>query len=259
MRTPRDPSVVAIIQARMGSSRLPGKVLMQIGDKPMLFHVVMRARKAQSVGRVVVATTSDPSDEPVVELCRDHGFPFFRGDPLDVLDRYYQAACLFQAKTIVRITGDCPLMDPREIDRTVEAFQAAGVDFAANRLPPPWKRTTPIGMDIEVVTFDALSRAWREAEAIFEREHVMPYLYDQEGRFEILLVDHDPDIGHLRLTVDTVEDLKLVREIFKYSDNSDEISINEILRLFKKYPELTQINARIHHKSFKDVDQKVNK
>jgi len=259
MRTTRDPTVVAIIQARMGSSRLPGKVLKQIGSKPMLFHVVLSARKAKSIGQVVVATTTDPSDDPVVELCRDHGFPCFRGDPLDVLDRYYQTACLFQAKTIVRITGDCPLMDPREIDRTVDAFKEADVDFAANRLPPPWKRTTPIGMDIEVVTFDALSRAWREAEAIYEREHVMPYMYDQEGRFEILLVDHDPDIGHLRLTVDTVEDLKLVREIFKYSDNSDEISINEILRLFKKYPELTQINARIHHKSFKDVDQKVNK
>ncbi|MEA3326254.1 MAG: glycosyltransferase family protein, partial [Chloroflexota bacterium] len=179
MDKPRDSAVVAIIQARMGSSRLPGKVLMPIGGEPMLYRVVVRARHAKSVGLVVVATTTDPSDDPVALFCRRRGFPCFRGDPLDVLDRYYQAAIQFNAATVVRLTADCPLIDPHEIDRTAKAFFESNVDFAANRLPPPWKRTTPIGMDTEVVTFDALARAWQEADEKYEREHVMPYLYDE--------------------------------------------------------------------------------
>jgi len=252
---PRDPSVVAIIQARMSSTRLPGKVLMDIGGKPMLHQVVQRVRHAQSVGQVVVATTHDPSDDPVAEYCRMQGFPLYRGALQDVLDRYYQAARLFSASAIVRITGDCPLMDPRQIDRTVRAFIEAGVDFAANRLPPPWQRTTPIGMDIEVVSFDALARAWREAEAKYEREHVMPYLYDQAGRFRTLLVDHDPDLGHLRLTVDTPEDLVLVRRIFTEFGNTDDLSLHALGKFFEKEPELRQINANVHHKSFTDVDR----
>ena len=252
----RDTGVVAIIQARMGSSRLPGKVLKDIGGEPMLFRMVVRARRAQTVGRVVVATTTDASDDPVAAFCRARGIPCFRGDPFDVLDRYYQAAILFGARTIVRLTADCPVIDPKEIDRTVNAFKAAGVDFAANRLPPPLKRTTPIGMDTEVVTFDALARAWREAEAKYEREHVMPYLYEEEGRFQVLLVDHDPDLGHLRLTVDTPEDLTLIRTIYAYFGNADDFSQDEILALLDQHSELLQVNAAVEHKGFKDVDQR---
>ena len=256
MMNPRDPSVLAIIQARMGSSRLPGKVLADIGGKPMLLHVVLRARRAQTPGRVIVATTTDPGDDPIVEFCRAKGIPCFRGDAMDVLDRYYQAARAFNGRTIVRLTADCPLIDPSEIDRTLRAFFDSKVDFAANRLPPPWKRTTPIGMDTEVVRFDALERAWREAEEKYEREHVMPYFYDQEGRFKTLLVDHEPDLGHLRLTVDTPEDLTLVRNIFRVFNNSDEISLNEILDLLEKNPGWLKINANIHHKSFTEVDSR---
>jgi len=176
---------------------------------------------------------------------------------MDVLDRYYQAALNFKAATVVRLTADCPLIDPNEIDRTIKAFFDSNVDFAANRLPPPWERTTPIGMDTEVVTFDALARAWREADEKYEREHVMPYLYDEAGRFRILLVDHDPDIGQLRLTVDTAEDLTLVRRIYQYFDNTDEFSLPDILTLLEKHPEYLQINANISHKSFEDVDERL--
>lgn len=256
MTVPRDPGVTAIIQARMGSSRLPGKVLKDIGARAMLFRVVVRARRAQTVGQVVVATTSDPADDPLAEYCRRHGFPCFRGDPFDVLDRYYQAARAFEAGTIVRLTADCPVIDPGEIDRTVRAFFAAGVDFAANRLPPPWKRTTPIGMDTEVVTFAALARAWREAEEKYQREHVMPYLYDREGRFRILLVDHDPDLGHLRWTVDTPEDLALLRRIYGHFEGQDDFTFQELLRLMQEHPELRRINAAVAHKSYRDVDQR---
>ena len=256
MDRPRDPGVVAIIQARMGSSRLPGKVLKDIGGVPMLARVVVRARRARSLGRVVVATTTDPGDDLLAAYCRKQGFPVFRGDPYDVLDRYYQAATRFDAEIIVRLTADCPVIDPREIDRTVSAFLDAKVDFAANRLPPPWHRTTPIGMDTEVVTFRALARAWREAEAKYEREHVMPYFYEEAGRFNILLVDHDPDLGDLRLTVDTPEDLELVRKVFDRFGNTDEFSMAEMAALLENHPELRQLNAAVTHKTYRDVDDR---
>jgi spore coat polysaccharide biosynthesis protein SpsF len=252
----RDPSVVAIIQARMGSSRLPGKVLRDIGGKPMLHRVVVRARRAQTVGLVVVATTWDKSDDPVAGFCQAQGFPFYRGDPLDVLDRYYQAAKRFEAQTIVRLTGDCPLIDPFEIDRTVRAFQETEVDFAANRLPPPWRRTTPIGMDTEVVTYDALQKAWREADQKHQREHVMPYFYEEHGRFKVLLVDHDPDLGDYRLTVDTPEDLTLVCKIYDHFGNSDNFSLNEMVEVLNRYPDWQAINAGVSHKGYLDVDQR---
>lgn len=253
---PRNPSVIAIVQARMGSSRLPGKVMLDIGGKPMLFRVVVRARRAQTLGRVIVATTTEASDDPIAQFCRSNGFPFFRGHPWDVLDRYYQAAHYFEAETIVRLTADCPMIDPGEIDRTVRAYFEANVDFAANRLPPPWKRTTPIGEDTEVVSIGALAEAWRDAEAKYTREHVMPYFYEEAGRFKILLVDHHPDIGHLRLTVDTPEDLQLTREIYSRFDNSDDFTLTEVLRLLDQHPELLQINASVVHKNYKEVDER---
>jgi spore coat polysaccharide biosynthesis protein SpsF len=222
----------------------------------MLARVVVRARRARSLGRVVVATTTDPGDDLLAAYCRKQGFPVFRGDPYDVLDRYYQAARRFDAEIIVRLTADCPVIDPREIDRTVSAFLDAKVDFAANRLPPPWHRTTPIGMDTEVVTFRALARAWREAEAKYEREHVMPYFYEEAGRFNILLVDHDPDLGDLRLTVDTPEDLELVRKVFDRFGNTDEFSMAEMAALLENHPELRQLNAAVTHKTYRDVDDR---
>ena len=240
----------------MGSSRLPGKVLKDIGGKPMLFHVVLRARHAQSIGQVIVATTTEPEDDPVAVFCRKRGFPCYRGDPVDVLDRYYQAAKAYRAEMVVRLTADCPIIDPAEIDRTVSAFFRSGVDFAANRLPPPWERTTPIGMDTEVVSFEALTRAWQDATADYEREHVMPYFYDKEGRFNIMLVDHAPDLGHLRLTVDTPEDLRLIRLIVEHFDGSYDFSLDEVIDFLENHPELLQINALIDHKAFNDIDER---
>lgn len=250
----RNEGVVAIIQARMGSSRLPGKVLREIDGQPMLYRVVVRARHAQTVGRVVVATTTDPGDDPVEAFCRRQGFPVFRGDPFDVLDRYYQVARMYNAETVVRLTADCPLLDPAEVDRTVRAFQAAQVDFAANRLPPPMKRTTPIGMDTEVVTMAALTRAWQQATAKYAREHVMPYLYEEPGRFRTLLVNHDPDWGSLRLTVDTAEDLELIRRITAHFGGGNDFGMAEAVAYLQQHPELGEINAGIQHKTFKDVD-----
>jgi spore coat polysaccharide biosynthesis protein SpsF len=249
---------VAIIQARMASSRLPGKVLRDIGGEPMLVRVVERVKRARTVHMVGVATTDDPSDDPVVMLCAERGYPVWRGSQFDVLDRFYRAAKQFGADVIVRVTADCPVIDPEVIDHTVTSFFRVGVDFAANRLPPPWKRTYPIGLDTEVVSFKALERAWNEATEKYQREHVMPYFYDQEDRFKILVVDTEPDYGSLRWTVDTPEDLELLRLMYARFDNRDDFSWKEVLALFKREPELAKINANVRHKFGKEVDERLN-
>ncbi len=240
----------------MTSTRLPGKVLKDLAGKPMLAWVVERARRAHTLDDVVVATTTEAADDPIAEACENCGCPFTRGSRDDVLDRYYQAACDFQAEVIVRLTSDCPLIDPGVIDHTVEEFFRAGVDFAANRLPPPLGRTYPIGLDTEVCTFHALERAWKEAQRPFEREHVMPYLYEEPGRFRILRVDHTPDYGSLRWTVDTPEDLELVRGIVAAFDGRDDFTWLEVLDLVQKHPDLAQVNAGVRAKDYRESEQK---
>ncbi|MFV1858024.1 MAG: cytidylyltransferase domain-containing protein, partial [Anaerolineales bacterium] len=198
-----EPKVVAIVQARMASTRYPGKVLADIEGEPLLVREVDRAQRAEFVDQLVVATTNEPEDEPIAELCRDRGYACYRGSALDVLDRFYQAATLHQADIVVRLTGDCPLIDPGLIDQTIAAFRAAEppVDFAANRLPD--EKTFPVGTDTEVCTIAALERTWIEATQPHHREHVMPYLYEDPDRFRSLLVRSDTDYSHYRWTVDT--------------------------------------------------------
>jgi spore coat polysaccharide biosynthesis protein SpsF len=246
--------VIAIIQARMNSSRLPGKVLKDIAGRPMLGWVIQRARRAHLVNEVMVATTDDSSDDPIETYCQENGVALYRGSQFDVLDRYYQAACQAHADVVVRITADCPLIDPGVVDQTIEVFWREEADFAANRLPPPWHRTYPIGLDTEVVSFAALERAWKEAMEPFEREHVMPYLYDQEERFKVAVINHDPDYGAMRWTVDTAEDLDLLRRIFVAFPDGLEIEWTQVVDLFAREPELAEINASVHHKTVKDVD-----
>ena len=248
---------IAIIQARMNSSRLPGKVLLDIAGQPMLARVIERARRAKTVDEVMVATTTDSSDDRIEAFCGERGYLVYRGDMFDVLDRFYGAARLAQAEVIVRITADCPVIDPAAIDRVVETFHSTGADFACNRLPPPWKRTWPIGLDTEVCSFAGLERAWKEAELPYEREHVMPYFYDPEGRFTVVVVDHDPDYGTLRWTVDTAEDLALLREIFTRFDGSDTFTWEDVLALMEREPQLAQINAGVRHKIGTEVDPRM--
>lgn len=240
----------------MNSSRLPGKVLCEIGGKPMIGWVIERCRLSKRVDEVTVATTRDASDDPVVEYCASQGVRVYRGDQFDVLDRYYQAARRFGAQTIVRVTADCPLIDPQVIDHTLHSFFEAGVDFAANRLPPPFKRTYPIGLDTEVCTFNALERAWKEAAEPYEREHVMPYLYNVEGRFRTLLVNYPVDYGAVRLTVDTPEDLEFMRQVYARFAHASSFSWLDVLALLEHSPELSKINAAVQHKVMNDVDER---
>jgi spore coat polysaccharide biosynthesis protein SpsF len=249
---------IAIIQARMNSSRLPGKVLADISGQPMLSWVARRAQRASTITRVAVATTTDPSDDPVEAACQMLGIECCRGSQFDVLDRYYQCARALGAEVIVRITADCPLMDPALIDQVVSEFNHACVDFAANRLPPPWHRTYPIGLDVEVCTFAALERAWKEATLPYEREHVMPYLYDEPDRFRITILDNQADYGSLRWTVDTPEDLEFIRRLIAVLGRQD-FSWLDVLALVSEHPELQEINAGVRHKVFDEVDKRMNK
>jgi spore coat polysaccharide biosynthesis protein SpsF len=266
----KPPRTVAIIQARMGSSRLPGKVLLDIAGQPMLGRVVERARRAKTIDQVVVATTAEPGDDPVAAFCDAHDYPVYRGSLHDVLDRYYQAACWAAAETVVRITADCPLIDPFVVDRTVDAFRGAilphlqclnpdlpgGYAFCANRLPPPWGRTYPIGLDTEVCSFQDLKTIWKEAQEPHQREHVMPYFYDHQERFKILLVHHEANYGALRLTVDTDQDLELIRQVFARFPGRDDFSWLEVLALLERESDLLAINAQVQHKHYRQVDER---
>jgi spore coat polysaccharide biosynthesis protein SpsF len=249
-------NIVAIIQGRMASSRLPGKILLDIAGKPMLAHVVERARRAKTVDLVVVATTTQPEDDAVETYCRENGIAVWRGSLQDVLDRFYQAALAFRADAVVRLTADCPLVDPQLLDHIVEEFLHTGVDFCCNRLPPPLKRTYPIGLDVEVCTFQALERAWKEAKEPHEREHVMPYLYETPGRFKILRVDYEKDYGEMRWTVDTPQDLELVRQIFGRLGENRAFTWLDVLDLFEREPQLALINSQVKHKTYLDVDER---
>jgi spore coat polysaccharide biosynthesis protein SpsF len=270
---------VAIIQARLSASRLPGKVLLDIAGEPMLTRVFERTRRSQLIDEVVVATSEDKSDDRIEDFCVQRAYPYFRGSLHDVLDRYYQAAVQFSADIVVRITADCPIIDPTLIDQTILAFYGRGPsvlsrddavpidrkqlvggnspawDFTANRLPPPWKRTFPIGLDTEVCTFTALKFAWQLAKEPHQREHVMPFLYEKNQPFLFLVLNHEPDFGDIRLTVDTPQDLELLNLVYKKLGNKIDFSWYEVLDLLEKEPELVQINAGVRHKDFRDFEQ----
>jgi len=270
------PRTVAIIQARMGSSRLPGKVMLDISGKPMLQWVIDRTRRATQVHEVVVATSDNPADDPIAEFCEKQRVPCSRGSTFDVLDRYYNAARSQLAEVVVRITADCPLIDPVLIDRTLDAFfgrflkqdkligtrpanlpvptRRFPFDFVANRLPPPFGRTYPIGLDVEVCTFSGLEMIWDAAIEPYEREHVMPYFYEEPGRFGVLLVNHTEDLGTLRWTVDTPEDLEFVRQVVARFDGRDDFTWLEVLDLVHREPQLSAINVAVQHKTMTDTD-----
>ena len=251
----------------MSSSRLPGKVLLDIAGQPMLARVVKRTSRVTSVHQVLVATTRGASDDPVAACCASMGISYTRGSLHDVLDRYYQAASQAKADVVVRITSDCPAIDPALIDDCVKALLEGSFDFTCNRLPPPFTRTYPIGLDTEVCTFEALEKAWNESTETFHREHVMPYLYEgaklsaissqlSEGiskrGFKIAQLHHDPDYGHMRWTVDTPEDLEFMREVYARFGGDDEFTWQDVLHLVQKEPELVAINSAVRHKTLYD-------
>lgn len=261
----------------MSSSRLPGKILADIEGQPMLQRVFIRTSRASTVTETIFATTTDPSDDPVAEYCDFSGILFTRGSLYDVLDRYYQAAKQAKADVVVRITADCPVIDPVLIDNVVNTLLEAGglrFDFVANRLPPPYPRTYPIGLDVEVCTFNVLEKAWKEANQPQHREHAMPYFYEgveltRQSRtletgtsprgYNIALLQHTTDFGDHRWTVDTPEDLEFMRQVYSRFEGRDDFSWKEVLDLVHAEPELAKINSGVQHKTLKDIDKRALK
>ena len=232
----------AIIQARMGSTRLPGKVLAEVVGQPVLFHVVNRARRARTLDGVIVATSDSQADDVVSQFCREVGVACFRGSEADVLDRYYQAARHFDIATIVRLTADCPLLDPLVVDRVVLAFETGGCDFVSNTL----ERSFPDGLDTEVFSLDALERTWREAQWASEREHVTPYIEKHPELFRLGNVKDDDDFSALRWTVDEPEDLEFVRAVYGHL-GSKPFGMADVVALLQTHPELSKINFGLEH------------
>ena len=247
-------NVVAIVQARMGSSRLPGKVLADIAGEPMLWRVVTRLGRSRTIRQIMVATSIAPGDDAVAEFCRAREIACYRGSEDDVLDRYYRAAESCGAEIVVRITADCPLIDAEVVDRVVAEFFSMGCDYASNTL----SATYPDGLDTEVFSYAALAKAWKEARLGAEREHVTPYIRSSKC-FRVAGVEYcgDADAGRLRWTVDEPRDLDFVRAVYTHFRGRDDFGFHDILNAMKEEPTMAKLNGAIarnegYYKSFAD-------
>jgi spore coat polysaccharide biosynthesis protein SpsF len=239
-------NILAIVQARMGSTRLPGKILRDLAGEPMLARVINRVRRCRTLTGVVVATTTEPRDDTLGELCARRSWPCVRGSEEDVLDRYYQAARQNRADVVVRITADCPLIDPAVVDRVVTEFldRRPAVQYACNFLA---RRTFPRGLDAEVFGFDVLEQMWREDDNPAWREHVTEYLLHHPERFAVHGVLHDCDLSHLRWTVDTPEDLEFVGRVYRHFGH-DRFTWGEVVTLLEAHPDWRDINRHVEQK-----------
>jgi len=241
--------IVAVVQARMRSTRLPEKVMRNITGKPMLGHVIERLRKVQLIDEIVIAVAI--KDKPILELAQEYGVKCFAGSEEDVLDRYYQAAERYQANVIVRITSDCPLIDPEVVDKVIAFYlKNRGIkDYVSNFL----KRSYPRGLDIEVFSFEVLKRTWQEADKPYHREHVTPYIYEHPEIFRLANVENNEDLSYMRWTADEEKDLEFVREIYKKLYKNGKIFLTkDILALLKKEPQLLDINKEVKQKVLRE-------
>ncbi len=241
------PHTVAIIQARMTSTRLPGKVLKPLLGEPMLCWVVERLKRARTLDDIVIATTTDSEDDAIVAQCQLHNYPCYRGSRDDVLDRYYQTATEFQAETIVRITSDCPLIDPDLVDEVVDLYHNARpeCDYASNIIEP---RTFPRGLDTEVFSYDALTKVRTLADDAPSREHVTYYIYRHPEQFKLKGLRGTEDASDWRWTVDTEDDLALITRIAE-SFGSMNFGWQEALSRCRSNPEWRTINSQVQQKS----------
>ena len=237
--------ISVIIQARLSSLRLPGKVLQEVNGRPLLSYMLERVSAAKTLDWVVVITSVEPSDDPIVGLCQDENIPCYRGSLDDVLDRYYQAALQMKCDVVVRLTGDCPLIDPRVIDTVVSVYQAGQYDYVANTAPPD-DATFPDGMDVEVFSFAALERAWREAKKPSEREHVTFYFWKNPQLFSTFRYDLPEDLSKYRLTVDYREDFEVISAALTelYPQNS-QFTMDDVIAFLEAHPDILVKNAHI--------------
>lgn len=229
----------------MGSRRLPGKVLLPVGGQPTIEWVFRRTKAASTVTEVVIATSGKQGDDVLADHCLRLGWPVFRGSETDVLDRYHEAAHAHGAETVVRVSGDCPMVDPSIIDRIVRAlWEKPAVDYASNILEP---RTFPRGLDVEAFTIDALVKAWAEDANPAWREHVTPYIYRNPDKFRMRQVKHDVDLSSMRWTLDTPEDLEFLRRLL--AEVSDlHASWREALEISQDHRDWLRLNSDVVQK-----------
>ena len=236
-------NVLAIVQARMGSTRLPGKTLIDIEGKPLLEHVINRIRYSKMIEEIIIATTNEPEDKAIVNMAKKLQVKTYAGSSYDVLDRFYQVARLFEGKVIVRITADDPFKDPKVIDDIVNYFLShPELNYVSNTIEPSY----PVGIDVEVFSFEALKTAWENAKKSVEREHVTPYIIYNPGLFNIANYKNSKQLSYLRWTIDTKEDLQMTKEVYNRLYVEDKIFyMDDILQLLQKYPHISDINSSI--------------
>lgn len=232
--------VLAVVQARLGSTRLPGKTLADIAGKPMLAWVVERTRAIPGLGDIVLATTDKPGDDRLVDFAREARLPYVRGSESDVLDRFHMTLAAYPADVVVRVTPDCPLLDPEVSGRVLAEFRRlqSRVDYVSNIHPP----TYPDGLDTEVFSREALETAWKDARLASDREHVTPFIWRQAERFRLANVANSRDLSAQRWTVDTARDLEFVRAVYAEL-GARPFGMAEVLRLLEAKPALLALNA----------------
>lgn len=242
----KDVNIVTVVQARMSSSRLPFKVMMSLAGKPLIARMVERVMASELAGTVVVAATTDPVDDPIEKVCIDENIEFFRGDPLDLLDRHYQAAKKYDADIVLKIPSDCPLIDPNIITKVIKYYldNDEYFDFVSNLHPPSY----PDGNDVEVMSIKALEKAWKEAEKNYEREHTTPYIWENHHLFRIgnVLWDAGKDFSQShRWTIDYEEDYLFIKTIYDELYSGDSVfSMYDILNLLDNNPAIKKINQK---------------
>ncbi len=236
----------------MGSSRFPGKVLLKISEKPMLYYVIKQTKSSKHINDVIIATSTNSADEPIIKFCKENNIKFFRGSEKNVLDRYYQCAKKYNLNSIIRITADCPLIDPNVIDLVISKFENGSFDYVSNNITKKHNKwfdsacNFPQGMTVEISTFQALEKAWKEAKKPSEYEHVFPYVQFHPELFKISNITNQKDLSNIRCTVDRIEDLKFIKEIInRLSENKDFVIIEDIVKIIDKEPELLHINSHI--------------
>lgn len=241
--------IVAIVQARMGSTRLPGKVLKEVGNKPLLLYQLERIKRSKLIDQIIVATTNKKEDDLIELFCKDNGYSVYRGSELDVLNRYVAAAKYFEADTIVRLTADCPFIDPAVIDLVIQRFLEHKQDKSLLYVSNTLERTYPRGLDVEVFSYDVLIEADRHARSFSEREHVTKYIVNHPEQFELVNVRQNKDFSHERWTVDTKEDFDMVKKILEslYPQNPN-FTMADVVKLLNNYPSWRKINAYIKQK-----------
>jgi spore coat polysaccharide biosynthesis protein SpsF len=237
--------IVAIIQARMGSTRLPGKVMKKVLGKSLIKYQIERVQRSEYIDEIVIATTTKEKDLPIIQFCNQHSIPYYRGSEENVLSRYYEAAKLFNADIIVRLTSDCPIIDPQVMDQVIQYYLENNYDYVSNTLV----RTYPRGMDTEVFSFDVLEKVYLEAKESNHKEHVTSYIYQHPEIFHLGCVTNDVDYSHHRWTVDTEEDFQLIKNIIEhlYPLNS-QFQLKDVLLLLEEHPDWYEINAKVKQK-----------